>query len=62
MRRNDKSRQLITDADGQVVVRNRIAESFADARHSDALVEAAIDELLGEALVGALRPRLPTLE
>jgi two-component system sensor histidine kinase SenX3 len=43
---------LITDADGQVVVRNRIAESFADARHSDALVEAAIDELLGEALAG----------
>ena len=43
---------LITDAYGQVVVRNRIAESFADARHSDALVEAAIDELLGEALAG----------
>ncbi|MFI5293381.1 MAG: hypothetical protein ACHQ02_10990, partial [Candidatus Limnocylindrales bacterium] len=37
---------LIVDVDGQVVVRNRVAESFADARHSDALVEAAIDELL----------------
>jgi two-component system sensor histidine kinase SenX3 len=43
---------LITDADGEVVVRNHIAESFADARHSDALVEAAIDELLDEALAG----------
>ena len=43
---------LITDAAGQVVVRNRVADSFADARHSDALVEAAIDELLGEALAG----------
>ena len=43
---------LITDAAGQVVVRNRVADSFADARHSDALVEAAIDELLTEALAG----------
>jgi two-component system sensor histidine kinase SenX3 len=44
---------LITDSDGTVVVRNRVADSFADARHSDALVEAAIEELLGEALAGA---------
>jgi two-component system, OmpR family, sensor histidine kinase SenX3 len=43
---------LIADADGHVVVRNRVADAFADARHSDALVEAAIDELLGEALAG----------
>jgi two-component system sensor histidine kinase SenX3 len=43
---------LIADAEGHVVVRNRVADSFADARHSDALVEAAIDELLAEALEG----------
>ena len=43
---------LIADADGRVVVRNRVADTFADARHSDALVEAAIDELLTEALAG----------
>ncbi|MGZ4704122.1 MAG: sensor histidine kinase [Acidimicrobiales bacterium] len=43
---------LIADAEGQVVVRNRVADSFADARHSDALVEAAIDEMLAEALEG----------
>ncbi len=49
---------LIADADGQVVVRNRVADTFADARHSDALVEAAIDELLADALNGleAIRP------
>jgi two-component system sensor histidine kinase SenX3 len=43
---------LIADAEGRVVVRNRVADTFADARHSDALVEAAIDELLAEALEG----------
>ena len=43
---------LIVDVDGQVVVRNRVADTFADARHSDALVEAAIDELLAAALNG----------
>jgi len=49
---------LIADADGQVVVRNRVADTFADARHSDALVEAAIDELLADALNGheGIRP------
>src|SRR4051812_27159013 len=49
---------LIANADGQVVVRNRVADTFADARHSDALVEAAIDELLADALNGveAIRP------
>ncbi|HEY5154342.1 MAG TPA: ATP-binding protein [Acidimicrobiales bacterium] len=43
---------LIADAHGKVVYRNRVAESFADARHSDALVEAAVGELLDEALAG----------
>ena len=43
---------LITDADGQVVFRNRSAEVFESARHSDALVEAAITDLVGAALAG----------
>jgi len=43
---------LITDASGQVVFRNQIAESFESARHSDALVEAAITELVSAALGG----------
>jgi two-component system sensor histidine kinase SenX3 len=43
---------LITDADGQVVFRNRSAEAFESARHSDALVEAAITDLVGSALAG----------
>jgi two-component system sensor histidine kinase SenX3 len=43
---------LIADADGRVVARNRAADSFAEARHGDALVEAAIDELLADALAG----------
>jgi len=48
---------LITDPAGQVVVRNRVAETFAAARHSDALVEAAIEELLAEALEGRVGHR-----
>jgi two-component system, OmpR family, sensor histidine kinase SenX3 len=43
---------LITDAAGRVVFRNQIAESFESARHSDALVEAAISELVTAALSG----------
>jgi two-component system sensor histidine kinase SenX3 len=43
---------LITDTSGGVVFRNRVAETFADARHSDALVEAAVGELLADALEG----------
>ena len=43
---------LITDTAGAVVFRNRVAETFADARHSDALVAAAVDELVTEALAG----------
>jgi two-component system, OmpR family, sensor histidine kinase SenX3 len=43
---------LITDANGGVVFRNRIAETFESARHSDALVEAAITELVSAALAG----------
>ena len=43
---------LITDASGRVVFRNQIAETFESARHSDALVEAAITELVAAALGG----------
>jgi two-component system sensor histidine kinase SenX3 len=43
---------LLTDASGEVVVRNRTAEAFAAARHGDALVEAAIGELIADALGG----------
>jgi two-component system, OmpR family, sensor histidine kinase SenX3 len=43
---------LITDADGRVIFRNQGAETFESARHSDALVEAAITELVAAALAG----------
>jgi two-component system sensor histidine kinase SenX3 len=43
---------LIADAEGGVVLRNRQAETFASARHSDALVEAAITEMVDDALEG----------
>ena len=43
---------LITDADGRVIFRNQSAETFESARHSDALVEAAITDLVGSALAG----------
>ena len=50
---------LIADADGQVVMRNRVAAAFTDARHSDALVEAAIDELLALSLIHISEPTRP---
>jgi len=43
---------LITDDAGRVVFRNTSAEAFESARHSDALVEAAITDLVGSALAG----------
>jgi two-component system sensor histidine kinase SenX3 len=43
---------LITDADGRVIFRNQSAETFESARHSDALVAAAIAELVDSALAG----------
>jgi two-component system sensor histidine kinase SenX3 len=43
---------LIADADGGVVLRNQQALTFASARHSDALVEAAITEMVDDALAG----------
>jgi two-component system sensor histidine kinase SenX3 len=43
---------LIIDATGAVVHRNAAAETFARARHADALVEAAVGELVTSALGG----------
>jgi two-component system sensor histidine kinase SenX3 len=43
---------VVTDVTGTVVFRNKVAEVFSEARHSDALVEAAIGELVGGALTG----------
>jgi two-component system sensor histidine kinase SenX3 len=43
---------LIIDAAGTVVERNAAAEAFVSARHSDALVEAAVAELVERALRG----------
>lgn len=43
---------VICDAAGQVVFRNSIGEQFSSARHGDALVAAAIDELLSQARAG----------
>lgn len=44
---------VVTDADGEVVVRNDVAAHFAEGRHGEALVHAAVEELLAEALAGA---------
>jgi two-component system, OmpR family, sensor histidine kinase SenX3 len=43
---------LIADDDGDVVFRNGVAQTFSSARHADALVEAAVTEMIEEALMG----------
>jgi two-component system sensor histidine kinase SenX3 len=43
---------VICDDTGEVVYRNRVATAFTSARHSEALVAAAIDDLLRAALEG----------
>lgn len=43
---------VITDADGQEVMRNRAAEPYAAGRHGDALVESVIRARLQDALRG----------
>jgi two-component system sensor histidine kinase SenX3 len=43
---------VVTDEAGRVVLRNVTAEAYRDPRHGDALVAAAVDELLERALVG----------
>lgn len=49
---------VLADASGAIVFRNEVAETFADARHSDALVEAAIGELVTDALAGTSDSRV----
>lgn len=43
---------LVADENGQVVFRNGPAEEYHGARHGEALVEAAVGELLDEAVAG----------
>jgi two-component system sensor histidine kinase SenX3 len=43
---------VLADEEGRVLLRNGMAERFHDGRHSDALAEEAIDELLRRALEG----------
>jgi two-component system sensor histidine kinase SenX3 len=43
---------VVADASGQVVLRNRVAAPFAGGRHGNALVEAAIQNRLKDALIG----------
>jgi len=43
---------VLADGSGRVILRNGVAEAFADARHGDALAEDAVHELLAEALAG----------
>lgn len=46
---------VLADADGTVRFRNRAASGFVDARHSEALVESAITELIADAVRGESR-------
>ena len=48
---------VILDAQGREVLRNQLGERFRHARHSDALVEDALRELLVHALAGDRRER-----
>jgi two-component system sensor histidine kinase SenX3 len=41
---------VLTDASGEVVFRNDVAQEYATGRHGDALVSAAVRELVGEAV------------
>lgn len=44
---------VLTDVDGGVVYRNRAAGGFVDARHGEALVSGAIDEMIEAAARGS---------
>lgn len=48
---------VLCDADGEVVFRNAFADTFIHARHGDALVAAAVTQLLDAALHGAAAER-----
>ncbi|WP_208029569.1 sensor histidine kinase [Rhabdothermincola sediminis] len=43
---------VIADETGGLVFQNEVASAFAGARHADALVQAAVDELVAEAMAG----------
>ena len=43
---------IIGDRTGAIAYRNPAADRFLDARHGEALVEAAIRELIGDAIEG----------
>jgi two-component system, OmpR family, sensor histidine kinase SenX3 len=49
---------VVVDGRGEVVERNSAAEAFVAARHADALVEAAVAELVDEALDGRAGQRV----
>lgn len=48
---------VLRRADGRQVFRNAAAEAFALARHGEALVERAVEELMGAALTGQVTER-----
>ncbi len=48
---------VLADQHGEVVFRNRLATGFAEARHGEALVGSAIDELLVAAAAGTAGER-----
>ncbi len=48
---------VLADVEGTVVFRNRAASGFVDARHSEALVESAIAELIARAVTGVAENR-----
>jgi two-component system sensor histidine kinase SenX3 len=51
---------VLSDAEGNVRHRNDVAETYSTARHGDALVEAAVGEVLADAVTGL--PGRRTLE
>jgi two-component system, OmpR family, sensor histidine kinase SenX3 len=49
---------VIADEQGGLVFRNEVAEAFSTARHADALVQAAVDELIESATKGEVGHRV----
>ena len=49
---------VLADRSGEVAFRNRAAEGFVDARHSEALVESALSELIERAVRGHAEARV----
>jgi len=45
---------VVCDAEGAVVLHNRAGAVYTEARHGDALVEAAMSDLVGRALAGEM--------